>query len=257
VQTPHTLQYGVGFERQLGTGASIAVNYLGSHGYHLFRSRDINAPPPPLYLERPDPTLGQVRQVESTGRQTAQSVQIVGRGHFVKWVQGTVQYTLSEANNDTSGINALPANNYDLASEYGPADFNQRHHLEALLQLKASSWTNFGLAISLASGKPYSLLTGTDLFNTGQTNARPTGVTRNTLVGPDYASVDLRWSREFALGSKKKDDGPAVSVGVDAFNVLNHVNYVAYIGNVSSPFFGQAVAAQPARRIQLSAGVHF
>ena len=257
VQTPYTLQYSAGVERQIGKGASLSVNYLGSHGYHLFRSHDINAPTPPLYLDRPDPTLGQVRQIESTGRQTAQSVQIVGRGRFVKWVQGTAQYTLGRAYNDTSGINALPANNYDLVSEYGRADFDQRHHLEALLQLKANSWTNFGLAISLVSGRPYSLLTGTDPFNTGQTNARPPGVTRNTLDGPGYASVDLRWSREFALGRKHGDGAPGFTVGVDAFNILNHVNYVAFIGNLSSPFFGQAVAAQPPRRIQLSAGVHF
>ena len=34
-------------------------------------------------------------------------------------MQGNVQYTLASAHNDTSGINALPSNNYDLASEYG------------------------------------------------------------------------------------------------------------------------------------------
>jgi hypothetical protein len=257
LQTPYTLQYGAGIERQFGKGASIAVNYLGSRGYHLFRSHDVNAPPPPLYLVRPDAAFGQVRQIESTGRQTVQSLQILARGRFVRWAQGTIQYSLGRAHNDTSGINALPANNYDLATEYGRADFNQEHRLEALLQLKANSWTNFGLAISLASGKPYSLLTGTDPYNTGQTNARPPGVVRNTLDGPGYASVDLRWSREFALGGKTGEDAPALSVGVDAFNILNHVNYVAFIGNLSSPFFGEAVAAQPPRRIQLSAGVHF
>jgi hypothetical protein len=35
------------------------------------------------------------------------------------------------------------------------------------------------------------------------------------------------------------------------------VNYVAYVGTLSSPFFGEAVAALPPRRIQISAGVHF
>jgi len=257
LQTAYTLQFGGGVERQIGRGASIAMNYLGSHGYHLFRSRDVNAPPPPLYLERPDPLYGQVRQIESTGRQTVHSIQALARGRLVKWVQGTIQYTYGHADNDTSGINALPANNYDLASEYGRADFDQRRRLEALLQLKASSWTNFGLAISLASGKPYSLLSGTDSFNTGQTNARPPGVTRNTLEGPGYASVDVRWSREFVVAGRKGQDASAVTVGVDAFNILNRVNYVAFIGNLQSPFFGSAVAAQPPRRIQLSAGFHF
>jgi hypothetical protein len=39
---------------------------------------------------------------------------------------------------------------------------------------------------------------------------------------------------------------------VDAFNVLNRVNYADYVGNLSSPFFGQAVATRPARRLHLS-----
>jgi hypothetical protein len=39
---------------------------------------------------------------------------------------------------------------------------------------------------------------------------------------------------------------------LDAFNVVNRVNYSAYIGNQSSPFFGHAIASQPARRLQLS-----
>ncbi|HEX6463166.1 MAG TPA: TonB-dependent receptor, partial [Vicinamibacterales bacterium] len=256
--TPCTLQFGAGVERQVGKGSTIAVNYLGSRGFHLFRSHDINAPPPPLYLERPDPSLGQVRQIESSGRQTTHSLQVVGRGRFTRKIQGTVQYTLASAHNDTSGINALPANNYDLASEWGRADFDQRHHFEGLLQLKGNDWTNFGLAVSLNSGRPYSLLTGTDEFNSGQTNARPSGVGRNTLEGPGYASVDLRWSREFAFGkSAKGHDGPALNVGVDAFNVPNRVNYSAYIGTLTSPFFGLPVSSQPARRIQLSVEVRF
>jgi len=44
---------------------------------------------------------------------------------------------------------------------------------------------------------------------------------------------------------------------VDAFNVMNRVNYVAYIGNQRSPFFGRAIAAQPPRRLQVTAAVEF
>jgi acyl-CoA thioesterase FadM len=40
------------------------------------------------------------------------------------------------------------------------------------------------------------------------------------------------------------------TVAIDAFNVLNHVNYVAFVGDLSSQFFGHAVAALPTRRVQ-------
>jgi outer membrane receptor protein involved in Fe transport len=257
IRTPYTVQFGGGMERQLRKGSSIAVTYLGSRGVELFRSRDINAPLPPLYLARPDLSFGQVRQIESTGRQTVHSLQLLASGRLLPRLQGNVQYTLSSAHNDTSGINALPANNYDLAGEYGRADFDQRHHLEGLLQYKGGDWMHLGIAVSLLSGRPYTLHTGTDPYNTGQTNARPPDVSRNTLQGPGYASVDLKWSREFALGGKKGDDAPAWSIGVSAFNILNHVNYVGYVGTLTSPFFGQPIAAQPPRRIQLSAEMHF
>ena len=48
------------------------------------------------------------------------------------------------------------------------------------------------------------------------------------------------------------DKGPVTTVGLDAFNALNHTNYVSYVGTLTSPFFGQAVAANPARRMQIS-----
>lgn len=48
-----------------------------------------------------------------------------------------------------------------------------------------------------------------------------------------------------------------MTIGLDAFNVLNHVNFASYIGTLTSPFFGHATSALPPRRIQLSAGITF
>ncbi|HLZ99497.1 MAG TPA: hypothetical protein VKP66_16295, partial [Steroidobacteraceae bacterium] len=135
--------------------------------------------------------------------------------------------------------------------EYARADFNQRHRMEMFGTLSAGAAGNFGISASLATGRPYSLSTGQDLFNTGTANARPAGVPRNSLDGPGFANVDLRWSREILLpaadGRKR-----SVTAGADAFNVLNRVNYSYYVGNLSSPFFGQAISAQAPRRIQFS-----
>ena len=117
---------------------------------------------------------------------------------------------------------------------------------------------NLGVSLSLYSGLPYTLTTGLDQFNTGTANARPPGVSRNSLQGPGYADLDLRWSREFTVRKgRKKDEGVRATVAVDAFNVLNQVNYTSFIGNLSSPFFGRAVSAQPARRLQLSFRLKF
>jgi hypothetical protein len=47
------------------------------------------------------------------------------------------------------------------------------------------------------------------------------------------------------------------TISVNSFNALNHPNDVTYIGVVGSPFFGQAVTAQPPRRMQLSLELKF
>jgi hypothetical protein len=99
---------------------------------------------------------------------------------------------------------------------------------------------------------PYSITTGLDNYNDGMANARPAGVPRNSLQGPGYADLDLRWSRDFYLVKAKKEKGPMATFGIDAFDVLNHVNYQSYVGVQTSPFFGRPVAAQPGRRLQAS-----
>ena len=79
---------------------------------------------------------------------------------------------------------------------------------------------------------------------------------RNSLEGPAFAQLDLRWAKDFFL-THAKDKGPVTTIGLDAFNALNHTNYTSYIGTLSSPFFGQAVSAYPPRRLQISLRLRF
>jgi hypothetical protein len=170
-----------------------------------------------------------------------------------------VQYTLSKATNDTSGVNWMPPNSYDLSLEYARADFDQRHRVDFIGTFNSGSWANLGVALALYSGRPYSITTGRDDFNTGTANARPAGVARNSLEGPGYADLDVRWSRELPLHltGRTPKSGPSATVGIDAFNVLNRVNYSRYIGTRTSPFFGRAISAQSARQLQLSLRLSF
>jgi hypothetical protein len=170
-----------------------------------------------------------------------------------------VQYTLSRTDNNTGGINWLPANQYDLSGEWARADFDQRHRLNLLESLRPGKQFTIGVGVSAASGKPYTLTTGQDVFHTGLTNARLNGVPRNSLEGPSYVDLDLRISRDFYLSKNKKDKekGMVTTVGIEGFNMLNHVNYISYVGNLRSPLFGQAVSALHTRRLQLTARFKF
>jgi hypothetical protein len=75
-------------------------------------------------------------------------------------------------------------------------------------------------------------------------------VRRNSLQGPGFVQLDLRWFHDFAF--TRKQDGPSARFSLDAFNVTNRVNYGSFVGNLSSPFFGEPVSARPPRRLQAS-----
>ena len=239
VQIPQTLQYSVGVDHQLQKSTAISVTYTGARGYHLFRSRDVNAPPPPLYLARPDPSYGVVRQVESTGRQSSDSMQFTLRGRVTRWFNGQMQYTLSRVYNDTSGIADFPANDYDLSGEWARADFDRRHRAVVLGRMTAFKWVDLGVGLTMNSAAPYNETLGGDPYNNGRGRARPGGVPRNSLEAAGYSSLDLRASRDLKVGGTKQS-ARTVTVAFDAFNVLNHVNYGAFVGTVGSPLFGSA-----------------
>jgi hypothetical protein len=254
VQIPQTLQYSLGLDHQLHKALTLSLTYTGTRGYHTFRSRDVNAPPPPLYLARPDPAYGVIREIESNGRQLTDSLQVTVRGKVSRWFNGQMQYTLSRGYNDTSGISSFPANDYDLSGEWARADFDRRHRFN-LLGRTSLKLFDLGVGLSMNSGGPYNETLGGDPFNNGRGRARPAGVPRNSLETTGFASLDLRASRDLKLGAGK--DAREITLGVDAFNVLNHVNYGSFVGTRSSPLFGQPVSARAARQLQFSARVKF
>jgi hypothetical protein len=262
VKLPYIGQYGIGVERQLSKSTTFTVNYLANRGVNLFRSRDVNAPPPPFYIARPNAALSVFRQIESSADLESHSLEIGLRGNVTRFFTGMIQYTLSRAYNNTggtptggnrtSGINSFPANNYDLSGEWSRADFDQRNRFNLLGSFTPGRYFKLGMAVALYSGPPYTLTSGRDDNHDGLANDRPSGVRRNSLEGPGYADLDLRLSRDFFLAPARKDKGPTATVGIDAFDILNSVNYVSFVGNQSSPFFGEPVAALPTRRLQVS-----
>ncbi|HEX5424844.1 MAG TPA: TonB-dependent receptor [Candidatus Acidoferrales bacterium] len=255
--TPSILQYSFGLEHQFAKGTSLDVTYIGSRSFHLFRSLDLNQPLPPLYEARPDPAIGMLQQFESTGRGADDSIEISLRRKVTKYFSGMAQYRLGWARDDTGGIWYFPPNSYDLAGEWGRSDTDRRNRFDLLGTLRPGKLLNLGIALSFYTGAPYTMTTGIDEYHDGRADARPPGVPRNGLQGPGYADVDLRWSHEFFLNESKRDKGPGLMLAIDAFNVLNRVNYAGFVGNLSSPFFGQAIAALSPRELQFSLGFKF
>lgn len=254
---PYSLQYGITVERQVARRTTVSAAYRGARGVKLYRSRDANAPLPPDYLARPVPAIGTLRQIESAGRQANKALDLTVQGEVSHYLTVLAQYTLSETKNNTGGIAWFPANQYTAAGEWSRADFDQRHKFNMLGSFSPGRRVSIGAGVALNSGAPYSVTTGTDPYRTGMSNARPPGVERNSLVGPGYVGVDMRIGRDFYWSRTKKEKGAVATLAFDAFNLVNHVNFAGYVGNLSSPFFGQPVSALPTRRLQITARFKF
>jgi hypothetical protein len=122
----------------------------------------------------------------------------------------------------------------------------------------------------MASGQPYNLTIGSDLNGDTVANDRPafatdlsrpsvvttkfgafdtdpipgqTIVPRNYLIGTGMWSLNMRVGRTFAFGKPKKDSKEGhytLNFNVDVNNVFNHLNQGNWVGNLSSPLFGQS-----------------
>lgn len=257
VQLPNTMQFSVGLDRQLAKKTTLSVNYTGTRGVQQLRSRDLNAPLPPGFHDRPDSKMNVLRNIESAGRVEANSLEATLRGDLGSRINGMAQYVFGRAMADTGGVNWFPANSFAPSGEWGRADTDRRHQFNFLGTASLHRWANFGISISLLSGIPYNITTGRDDNGDGMALDRPSGITRNTGRGPGAAVVDLRWYREFRLQSEKKNQGPSLTIAADAFNLINRTNFQNFAGSLTSPFFGRAVATLPPRRIQLSARFQF
>ena len=66
--------------------------------------------------------------------------------------------------------------------------------------------------------------------------------------------LDMRVSKTVRF---EKASALQAEIAADSFNVFNHVNFTSYIGTLTSPFYGRANSAYPARQIQLSFRLRF
>ncbi len=264
LQLPATVQTSVSAERALWRKTSVTAEYLLLRGYHALRARDVNAPLRQA-RGRPDPTRLNVFQIESTGAGRTDALTLTFRGRLAGF-RGTIQYTLSRNIDDTSGAFDLPADNDNLDAERGRADFDRRHKFNLA---GTYGWRKdrlrLGGVLALSSGAPFEILIGGDTNHDLVANDRPAGITRNQGDGPGFAQLDLRFTTVMRLPrppskdpeSAKREQIDNLELNVDLFNAFDRVNPTTFVGVITSPLFGRANAARPARTAQLSLRYRF
>jgi hypothetical protein len=151
-------------------------------------------------------------------------------------------YTLSKAFDTTTDFNSDfgPQDNTNLAAERGLSNFDQRHKVVLATVVDTGHFGGTilsGFQISpvyrFNSGHPFNLLAGADVNgDRHSTNDRPIGAARNTGLGPDYSSFDMRITRRFKLGEKAN-----LQILAEGFNLFNRTNY-ASVNNIVGPSVG-------------------
>ena len=274
---PLVQQASAGFERTLTPWIGLRADYLWTRASDALRSINVNAPGDGV---RPNPLVGNVAEIQSTGRRAGHrlTMNLNLRGPKQR-LTANVSYQLQSARNDADSATSLPANSRDPDADWGPSAQDVRHRLAVMFNAPLFFGVRTGINLQASSATPYTVTTGRDGNGDTVFNDRPAGVGRNSERGAAQLNGTMRFTKSITLGGAPAGapgrppggggDMPMGSVEagggarrrVDVYaqlaNPFNYVNDNQFVGNQLSPFFGRATSAGPARRVELGMSLTF
>jgi hypothetical protein len=241
LHAPYMMQSAASVERQLPGHTTLAVTYTNSRGLHMLRSEDINAPLPGTYnpkvhgsgvfpLGSPNPVF----LVDSSGLYNQNQLMTNVNSRLNRNVSLFGFYTLNYARSNTDGISTFPANPYSSAGEYGPAANDVRHRMFIGGSIESRWAIRLSPFVSVQTGAPYNITTGSDIYGDTLFNSRPGIATdpdkpglirtayglldpnptpgesilpRNFGRGPGSVSFNARLSKTFGFGAPREGAG--------------------------------------------------
>jgi Carboxypeptidase regulatory-like domain/TonB dependent receptor len=303
--SPYSQQYTAGVEARLAPNWVLDIDYVGTHTLRIIRPLDVDDPTPfvrtaqgqtrtageanctrPYWIwwyaqkgiscntspsaSYPQPPYSVIQTDVHDGYLHYNALDLNLTHAFSRSFSIVASYTwshtLDNVDPDTTSQNPNDPN-FTQHQEYGPAIYDQRHRAVIsgvwVMPLKV----NTGGVATLASALPFNYVTGTvNSGDTGATTDRPVidgaVIGRNAGRGWPIYSLDPFLSRAFPIYRETVH----LDLRAEAFNVLNHRNFVGYSGTYGNgltppPGFGAplpGVTSQlPARMMQFSARVSF
>ena len=247
--SPYTQQLGASIERQATKNATVTATYLHSFGVHQVVTRDAN-PYTPL--------AGTTYYNSSTGPRLNPSLGIIDEyypeavfkeNQLILNVNARISpklgffgfYNLSFANTDGAGGfggGSSASNSFNLSQDYGRASFVNRNQVFLMGNWTAPWNLRFNPFLVARSGRPYNIVSGTDLTGDEFLNNRPsyadaslctsgqdqyfqtqfgclnslpgqsdTLVPMNLATGPPSIAVNLRLAKTIGIGPKVESAG--------------------------------------------------
>jgi hypothetical protein len=292
LKLPYVHQASIGIERPLTPTLNVQASYMLLRGRNQLRSRNVNAPD--ANGVRPEPGIGTVTQIESTGRSASNRVNFnLNYRVPAKRIFMNANYTLADVKNMGDNPLSLPASSFDPDAEWGPASQDVRHRFNAMINFPVWMGLRANINGNASSAPPYTITTGHDDNGDGVSNDRPAGVGRNSERGASRWELNTRVSKIFGFGGPRGGTqgrpgggapppppgggggqqifvgGPGPGAGggenqkfnvefyVQAFNVLNRTNFLNFSGNLQSPFFGNPTSSTQARRVEVGMQFRF
>ena len=269
---PPVTRLSLGLERSFGP-VRMNTEYAYERGASLFRARN-------LIQEG-----ARVFEVRAEGRSRAHTLRTDAMlGAPGRRAGGMVGYMFRSGHNDTDGPLALPADDANLAAEWGPAADDVRHRIFGFGHCRVAGRLRVSGQVFAQSGVPWDAITGRDDNGDTVASDRPAGGTRNDHRGDWTVDAGLRLAWDFGFGGPRTSgprgpqmiavrlgDGegpPDIGGGPDdqrygvqiyalASNVLNRLNPTRYGNVVGSPLFAQPVEAVPGRRVEIGTRFRF
>jgi len=283
MRAPYLMQSAVAYERQLPLNTTVAITYANSHGLHMFRSQDINAPLPGTFVATvptsgvfPLGRPGAVFLMESSGLYNQNQVIVNVNSKVNRDISLTGAYMYNVAKSNTDGLGTFPAVPYSMQGEYGPAVTDMRHRV----MLSGTITTKWGIRLNplltANTGPPFDITVGRDVFGDTLFNDRPgiatdpkkSGVvatryglldpnpvpgenliSRNYGRGPGQIMLNMRIGRTFTFGGREKGSAASGATGTTGAPG-------AMRGAPQSPFStaggGPAIASSGSRRYSLT-----
>lgn len=280
LRTPYVMQSAMSVERQVGRATTVTATYANSHGLHVLRSEELNAPGP-IYLMESSGLYNQNQLITNVNARLTNNMSLWGN------------YTLSHVMSNTDGLGTFPGSPFTMAGEYGPAAWDIRHRAFVGGSINTKWNVRFSPFLVVQSGAPYNITIGEDIYNDTLFNARPgipTDLSKPGLIdtqygwldpnptpgeailprnygrGPGQITVNMRVGKTFGFGPEREDATPGpfppggghnagfhsifadaptsrrynLTASISARNLLNHVNEGPIIGQITSPLFGEA-----------------
>jgi hypothetical protein len=241
LRAPYIMQSALTVERRLPWNTTLAVTYTTSHGVHIFRSEDINAPLPGTYNPNvqgsgtfPLGHPGPVNLMESSG--------LYNQNQLISNVNAKLTpgfslfgfYVFNHARSNTDGIGTFPANPYNFKGEYGPALTDVHHRITVGGSINFKWNVRVSPFVIVQSGVPFDITAGNDIYGTTLFNGRPglatdpsqpglistryglldpnpqageTLLSRNYGRGPGQVTMNLRVSKTIGFGTERGGSG--------------------------------------------------